>query len=424
MMEPLTYLSIIVICILASAFFSGSEVALLRLRAHQIETDVEAARGPAAVAARDLLRSTSRLLVTILLGNNVVNILGSAVAAALAIHFLGEQVGILAATAVMTVLVLIFAEILPKAIAAHDPRRVSYAVALPLYILHKLLRPVHLVFDAVIEPVVKRIAGGADGEAQSTEEVLRIARAAKLDQPDGTPLGIIGAAAGAATMTVSEIMVPRTEIVAFPIETPPDVLLDKVLQEGYTRVPIYDESIDQILGVAHLKDLIKFVGNNGSDLHGILKPVLRVPERKPILRLLQDMQRAFVHVAIVKDEFGVTEGMATQEDILEEIVGEIRDEFDRDELLTIRPLADGSQQALGRVKVLDFNRETGWRVPAERGDTLSGLLFNLLGRAPRKGDTVRVPEYELSAADVSGSRITQVRVRHCPDEPLQAKNER
>ncbi|MCH6562446.1 MAG: HlyC/CorC family transporter [Myxococcales bacterium] len=416
-MEPVTYIAIIAVCLVVSAFFSGSEVALLRLRTHQLESDVEAAVGPGALAARELLRSTSRLLVTILLGNNLVNILASSVAAALAIQLLGVKNGILVATAVMTVLVLVFSEILPKAIAANSPRRVSYAVALPLYLLHQILRPIHVLFDRVIEPAVKRISGGDEGEgAQTAEEVLRLARLARVDQPDGTPLGIIGAAAGAAEMTVSEIMVPRTEIAAFPIETPPAKLLEQVLEERYTRVPIYEESIDQILGVVHLKDLIKLVRSNGTELQDILKPVLRVPERKPILRLLGDMQRAFVHLAIVKDEFGVTEGLVTQEDILEEIVGEIRDEFDREELLTIRPLSDGSYQALGRVKVLDFNRETGWQVPAERGDTLSGLLFNLLGRAPRKGDSVKVPGYVIGAADVSGTRITQVSVKKCLEE--------
>ncbi|TDJ07756.1 MAG: HlyC/CorC family transporter [Deltaproteobacteria bacterium] len=416
-MEPVTYIAIIAVCLVVSAFFSGSEVALLRLRTHQLESDVEAAVGPGALAARELLRSTSRLLVTILLGNNLVNILASSVAAALAIQLLGVKNGILVATAVMTVLVLVFSEILPKAIAANSPRRVSYAVALPLYLLHQILRPIHVLFDRVIEPAVKRISGGDEGEgAQTAEEVLRLARLARVDQPDGTPLGIIGAAAGAAEMTVSEIMVPRTEIAAFPIETPPAKLLEQVLEERYTRVPIYEESIDQILGMVHLKDLIKLVRSNGTELQDILKPVLRVPERKPILRLLGDMQRAFVHLAIVKDEFGVTEGLVTQEDILEEIVGEIRDEFDREELLTIRPLSDGSYQALGRVKVLDFNRETGWQVPAERGDTLSGLLFNLLGRAPRKGDSVKVPGYVIGAADVSGTRITQVSVKKCLEE--------
>ncbi len=415
-MDPVMCIVVIAACLLASAFFSGSEVALLRLRAHQLDSDVEAANGPGALAARYLLRSTSRLLVTILLGINLVNILGSAVAAAFAIQLLGVKNGVLVATGVMTILVLIFAEVLPKAIAAHNPRRVSYAVALTLYLLHQVLRPIHILFDRVLEPAVKRISGGVEGDAQTAEEVLRLARLARIDQPDGTPLGIIGAAAGAADMTVSEIMVPRTEITAFPVDTPPAELLERVLEEGYTRVPVYEDSIDRIQGVVHLKDLIKLVRANGTDLRGILKQLLRVPERKPILRLLGDMQRGFVHMAIVKDEFGVTEGLVTQEDILEEIVGEIRDEFDRDELLTIRPLPDGSYQALGRVKVLDFNRETGWQVPAERGDTLSGLLFNLLGRAPRKADWVKVPGYKLSAADVSGTRVTQVRVCECDEK--------
>jgi putative hemolysin len=137
-----------------------------------------------------------------------------------------------------------------------------------------------------------------------------------------------------------------------------------------------------------------------------------VPERKAILPLLTDMQRGFgfCHVAIVKDEFGVTLGMVTQEDILEEIVGEIRDEFDRDELLTIRRIGDDSYEALGRISVLDFNRETGWSVPFEKGDTLGGLVFNTLGRAAQKGEKLEVPGYRVTAIDVSGSRITRVRI--------------
>ena len=412
-MDVMTYVGIVLTCLVASAFFSGSETALLRLRSHDIEKDVQAARGPAAVAVRDLLRSTSRLLVTILLGNNIANILGSATAAALFIHLLGPGTGIVAATGVMTVLVLIFAEVLPKAVAARHPRGVAYAVGLPLYLLHKVLWPVHAVFDRVLEPLVRRVAGGPEAEFQSAEEVMRMARLARSDSDNGTPLAIIGATAGAAEMNVSEIMVPRTEIVAFLAETPPADLLEEVLGEGYTRVPIFDQNIDHVLGIVHLKDLIRLVrGANGSGkLSSILKPVLRVPERKPILPLLEDMHRAFCHLAVVKDEFGVTLGIVTQEDILEEIVGEIRDEFDRDELLAIRKLPDGSFLALGRVKVLDFNRRTSWEVPAEPGDTLSGLVFNALGRAARRGDEVHVPGYALQVADVSGTRIARVFVR-------------
>jgi putative hemolysin len=417
-LSDIIYLAIVVGCIVISAFFSGSETALFRLRSHEIEKEVETARGPSAVAVRDLLSSSSRLLVTILLGNNVVNILGASAAAALAIRHFGPQVGILVSTVVMTVLVLILCEVLPKAVAARYPLAVARVIGLPLYIFHGALRPVHALFDRIIEPVVRRIAraSGNEEEPLSAEDVLREAREARDGDKLGSPVAIMGATTEAAEMDVTEIMVQRTEIVAFSVDTPPAELLEKILDERYTRVPIFENSIDNVLGIAHLKDVIRLVNDERNDIRGILKPILRVPERKPILRLLADMQRSFCHVALVKDEFGVTLGLVTQEDILEEIVGEIRDEFDFEELLTIRKLDEDSYEVLGRVSVLDFNRETNWRVTAEKGDTLAGLFFNTLGRSPRRGESVKVAGYELVCADVSGSRITRLRVIQKPEE--------
>ena len=418
-MSDLIYVIIILVCIVVSAFFSGSETALFRLRSHEIEKEIESARGPAAVAVRDLLSSSSRLLVTILLGNNVVNILGASAAAALSIRHFGPQIGIVVSTVVMTILVLILCEVLPKAVAAQHPVIVARSIGLPLYIFHALLRPVHSIFDRIIEPVVRRIAhvpGEAD-EHRSAEDVLRFARDAREGDQLGSPIAIIGATSVAAKMDVTEIMVQRTEIVAFSVDTSPSALLKSILDERYTRVPIYENSIDHVLGIAHLKDVVRLVNEERGEIRGILKPILRVPERKPILRLLADMQRSFCHVALVKDEFGVTLGLVTQEDILEEIVGEIRDEFDFEELLTIRKLADNSYEVLGRVSVLDFNRETGWRVTAEKGDTLAGLFFNTLGRTPRRGESVDLSGYELVCVDVSGGRITRLRV---VEKPAQA----
>ena len=421
-MELISSLMIIVACLALSAFFSGSETALMRLREHEVEEEVDAKRGPAGIATRDLLSSTSRLLVTILFGNNVANILAASVASAAAVRAFGADVGIAASTAIMTLLVFVFCEILPKAVAANHPKVVANRVAVPLYLLHKALKPVHLFFDRFVDPMVKRTFGEADdGTAASTEELLRIARHTGMaDQPAASPEAIIGAAAGAAEMTVFDIMVPRTEIVAFPVTIEPKKLLDELLEERYTRVPIFEDTIDHVVGVAHFKDLVQLVQDNGEDIRTILTDVIRVPERKPILRLLTDMQRRFTHIAIVKDEFGVTQGIVTQEDILEELVGEIRDEFDRDELSTIRKLGDHSYQVLGRIKVLDFNRETGWNIPAERGDTLAGLVFNELGHAPHKWETLRVPGYQIRVVDLSGSRITHVLVRESTSPTEQA----
>jgi len=404
-------LPVIVVCLVLSAFFSSSETALLRLHSDQVDHDARVAKGPEALAVRNLLRSTSHLLVTILLGNNVVNTLAVAVASALAVSYLGQRVGVLTATVVMTGLVLILCEVLPKAVAASHARQVSRLVAIPLYVLHYLLRPVHYLFDRAVTPLIQRLGGSTEPDStQSAEQILRLARQVREGETAGTPLAIIGAAAGAADTTVFDIMVPRTEMCAYPIKTESAELLEDMLEERYTRVPIYRESIDDILGVIHLKDLIKFVRTGGTSLQGIVRPVLRVPERKPILRLLTDMQRAFCHLAVVKDEFGVTQGMVTQEDILEELVGEIRDEFDREELLTIREVADGSYLALARVSVRDFNRTTGWQLSAPRGDTLGGLVFNTLGRSAAMGEVVALRGYSVVITDVSGSRITEVRV--------------
>jgi CBS domain containing-hemolysin-like protein len=400
----------IIVCLVLSAFFSASETALFRIRSHEMEEEIKGSGGPAAVAVRELTSSSSRLLVTILFGNNIVNILGASLASALAVRLLGFDVGVPVATVIMTVLVLILCEVLPKAVAARHSRGVALAVGLPLYIVHKLLRPVHAVFDRVIEPIVRKATGGVDDVGLSPEEVLRLAREVRDQHGDGSPLAIIGATSEAAEMNVTDIMVQRTEIDAYEVTTQPAELLEEMLDGRYTRVPIFEESIDHVLGIVHLKDLIKLVRAEGNDLQTILKPVLRVPERKPILRLLADMQRAFCHVALVKDEFGVTQGLVTQEDILEEIVGEIRDEFDSEELFTICKMRDGSWEVLGRVTILDFNRESGWQIAAERGDTIGGLIFNTLERAPRKGEVVSVPGFELVVVDVSGSRVARVRV--------------
>jgi CBS domain containing-hemolysin-like protein len=324
-MESMTALLVILGCFLLSAFFSGSETALLRLRASEVELDAKSGRGPSAPALRELLRSTSRLLVTILLGNNLVNLLAASVASAVAVAALGEQAGVVVATLVLTVTVLVFCEVLPKAVAARNPERFAHAIALPLYLMHQGLRPVHVAYDRWLEPLVRRVSGGAaSDESIPPDEVLRIAMRAGKGQPQGTPLAIIAAAADAVDTQVHEIMVPGSEIVAYPIDMPPAELLEKFLEERYTRAPLYKESIDRFEGVAHLKDLVKLVREEGSDLREILKPVLRVPEGKRILELLAEMQRAFVHMAVVKDEFGNTEGIVTQEDILEELVGEIR----------------------------------------------------------------------------------------------------
>jgi CBS domain containing-hemolysin-like protein len=329
----------------------------------------------------------------------------------LAIQHFGPEVGIAISTASMTVIVVLLTEIIPKAIAAKNPKRIANFVALPIYVIHKLLFPLHLFFDKVIDPIVTRIAGtSGDENLDSTEEIMRIAHRARFQKNEGTPIPIIAGAAAAAGMTVRDIMVPRTEIFSVSSDTKMSDILDSMLKENYTRALVYEKSLDDVVGLVHLRDIINMVRSARNDIREVLKPIIRVPERKPILKLLADMQRGFVHMAVVKDEFGVTLGIVTQEDILEEIVGEIRDEFDKDELLAVKQLPEGGYECLGRVALLDFNRETGWDLLGERGDTVGGLVFNLLGRAPHIGDEVLLEGYRISVLDVSGTRITRTRI--------------
>ena len=200
-------------------------------------------------------------------------------------------------------------------------------------------------------------------------------------------------------------------------DTSVEDLLARMLAERFTRLLVFHETIDTIVGFVHFKDLVKADREGGHTLEDVLKPVLRVPERKSILDLLAEMQRDSIPLAVVKDEFGVTVGLVTQEDVLEEFVGEIRDEFDGVELAEIRRLGPGRYRARGTSSVLDFNRTSGWEVPAETGETLAGLVFNALGKAPHRGDLVRIDDYEFVVTACKGTVITEVLARRLGETP-------
>jgi putative hemolysin len=206
-------------------------------------------------------------------------------------------------------------------------------------------------------------------------------------------------------------MVPRAEVVALEIGTPVSRALDVVLEHRFERFPVYEGDIDRVIGVVHEKDVARLARDRGDDLRSIVRPVSAVPGRKRILELLGELQESQREMAIVQDEFGVTWGLVNREDIFEELVGELRDEFDAPELATIRHLPDGSFRALGTPRVRDFNRETGWAIPASGADTLASLLVHHLGRDPAEGDQITVGVYVLAVEGLDGSRITTLQVR-------------
>lgn len=414
-MDMLIYIVIIVICIILSAFFSGSETALLRISSHEVDEDVKEHVRPTVAAVKELIRNTSRFLITILLGNNVVNILATSSAAVLFVHYFGNERGVIISTVVMTVLILLLSEIIPKAIAARNPKQIAYFFALPLYMLHLLLTPIHWLFEKLIDPIlIKVFKSPTQDHIRSYDSILMMAKQIRENTSphihgESTALPIIGSTARAAEMTAEDIMIPRAEIFACPKSISTKKLMEQMMDERYTRVPIFDPDLDHVVGLIHLKDLIRVIGKGTQEINSIIKPILRVPERRPILSILAEMQRSFVHVAIVKDEFGTTQGLLTQEDILEEIVGEIRDEFDKDELQSIQKVTDNTYTVLGKTSIHDFNRETGWDIEVDEiSETFGGLVFNSLGHAPRLGDKINVGDYEVTVRDLSGNRIAYV----------------
>ncbi|MCB0327287.1 MAG: HlyC/CorC family transporter [Bdellovibrionales bacterium] len=425
-MEVLSYAITVFACVIISAFFSSSETALSRVSEHQLEEDLKKQMRPSLAAAKELIRSSARLLVTILIGNNVVNILATSAASALFIYYFGSELGVALATVSMTIIILLFSEIVPKFVAVKYPKKIALFVSLPLYLFHKLLTPIHFIFNRILDPLITKVLGAPkESHHLAYDSILTLARqmrgSSREEKREGSALPIIGSTARAAEMTAEEIMIPRAEIFSTEKKTKASDLLEQLMNERYSRVPIYDGDLDHCVGLVHLKDLIRVVNQKSDDLSEIIKPILRVPERRPIFSILAEMQKTFVHIAVVKDEFGTTLGMLTQEDILEEIVGEIRDEFDKEELSAIQKISKEAFIVSGRTPVHDFNRESGWTIETEKGDTMGGLVFNALGRTPRLGDKIELGNYEISVSDLSGSKITKVHVLYRDLEEAQAK---
>ena len=410
-MDFVTSVIIIVVCLIFSAAFSGSETALLKLDPAEIDDEVSRKGGPALAAVRELIRSSSRFLVTILLGNNVVNILAASVASAMAVHYLGRDLGLTVSTITLTIIVLIFAEIIPKAVAARSPHRIAEIVGMPLYLLQILLTPVYWLFTKTVEPLVRRLAGEERDSQSTAEKMFRLARNLRVnDHGAVSPESLVASAARLADTRAGDVMVPRTKIFSLPLSMPVATALDSVLSERFSRVPVHQGNLDNTIGSVHLRDLVELARGSSDGLASIIKPVLRVPERTSLLELLNTMQKRSIHLCLVKDEFNQTLGLVTMEDVLEELVGEIRDEFDAEELSLLRRIDDDHWEAEADVLVLDFNRETGWDIDAEKGERLGGLILNGLGRLPKPGDVLDVDAYRFEAIALDGNVLKRVRV--------------
>lgn len=405
---PSIYLAWLLLLVF-SAFFSASETALSSVNKIRLRNRADDGDKRAALALR-LADDYDKTLSTILIGNNVVNLSMASLATLIVTSHLGDS-GAAVATAVTTVLVLIFGEILPKSFAKEHSEAFSLGIAGLLQVFRIILTPAVWVFV-----LIKRVFTGRRGtelnvQPSVTEDELKtiidtVEEEGVLSQQE---TGIIQSAIDFDNTTVQEILVPRVDITAVEIGTPPQEILDICTQQGFSRLPVYEGSIDNVVGVLHAKDLLACLTRGESiDVRTLMRDVMFVYRTKKINSLLADFRRTKQHMAIVTDDYGGTAGLVTLEDVLEELVGDIFDEHD-DVEVELRQLEDGSWLADGSMHLSDL-LETLGVADTYDAETAGGWASEILGCIPKTGDRFTADGLLCQVTAMDKRRVTQLRV--------------
>ncbi len=414
--------SVVVICLLASGFFSGSETALTAASRASMMRLAKNGRHSAEIVIR-LMAQRERTIGALLIGNNIANIAASALATSMFSSWFGA-VGVLYATIVMTVLVVIFSEVLPKTIAISAPDRIALLVARPMQFVAVILVPL----VAVIGFIVRRFSHllgvrmGADQPLLSPVERLR--GAVDLIHHEGgvekADRDMLGGLLDLRELQVSDVMVHRTEMVTVNADLPSDELIREVLTTEFTRVPLWRDKPENIVGVLHAKDLLRAIRKADGDMSrveidSIVLPPWFVPEMRPLSEQLKAFRRRKTHFALVVDEYGEVEGLVTLEDILEEIVGDIADEHDV-VVPGVRPQPDGSVVVDGSVPIRDLNRAMDWLLPDEEATTIAGLVIHEARSIPERGQSFTFYGFRFQVLRRERNRITVLRITPVADE--------
>jgi len=410
------YAFAIVILLMISAFFSGSETSLTaasRARMHALEKDGD----KRARTVNKLLANRENFIGAILLGNNVVNILASVLATSMFTALFGQGgLALAAATAVMTVLVLIFSEVMPKTYAITRPDSVALVVAGPISLVVKSTSWIIRVIQLIVNGVLRLVGVGAPASPLSAEEEIRGAidlHAAEGGVGKDDHLRLVGAL-DLKDLTVEDVMIHRKNIYMLDADLEPRQLIMKALSSPHTRLPLYRGEKEEIIGILHAKDLLRAalpLGGDVSklDLDSILRKPWFVPETTPVQEQLNQFLSRGQHFALVIDEYGELQGLITLEDILEEIVGAIHDEHDV-QVQGVRPQPDGSVNVDGWVPIRDLNRATGWDLPDEEAVTVAGLVIHESQTIPEPGQSFVFHGYRFNVLRRQRNQVTGVNV--------------
>ncbi|MBF9029883.1 DUF21 domain-containing protein [Rhodobacterales bacterium HKCCE3408] len=413
----------ILFLLICSAFFSGSETALTAASRGKLRSAADRGnRG--AESALKLKEDNERLIGGILLGNNLANILATSLATALFTTLLGES-GVAAATLVMTALVLIFSEVLPKTYAINNPEGTAAVAARPIGAVIAVLAPVVALVRLIVRGVLRPFGVRIDPDMHMLSVREEIAGALSIGHAEGLVEKehrdrLLGAL-DLQDRTVEEIMLHRSGIEMIDAEADPEVILSQALDSSHTRLPVFRGEKENIIGVVHAKDLLRAMdrlmrGDEAPGLAGfritdIAYPPYFVPETTTLDDQMREFLRRHTHFALVVDEYGALQGLITLEDILEEIVGEITDEFDEEEAPTLLPGADGSYLVDGSMTIRDLNRATDWTLPDDEANTVAGLVIHEAQTIPAVGQRFSFHGFRFEVAAREKNRLTQLKIR-------------
>ena len=413
-------LIIVLVCLLLSAFFAGSETALTASsRASMMRLEKHGNRRAGLV--NRLLAQRERLLGALLFGNNAVNIAASALATDVLLTWFGHA-GVVYATVVMTIIVVVFAEILPKTAAFNAPDRIALLVARPMNVIVKVLGPVLMAIEALVRWLLKHIGMtvGEDQQVLSAREELRGAVDLLHDEGDVETLDrdMFGGVLDLRELAVSDVMIHRTNMITLNADDPAEDVVNAVIASPVTRLPLWRGNPENIVGVLHVKDLLRAlhaVDGDASkvDIAGLLTPPWFVPEQRPVSEQLKAFRRRKTQLALVVDEYGEVEGLVTLEDILEEIVGDITDEHDV-AIPGVRRQPDGSVNADGAVPIRDLNRVMGWNLPDQEATTVAGLVIHEARSIPEVGQSFTFHGFRFRVLRRERNRITALRIQPLP----------
>ena len=419
-------LVIVLICLLLSAFFAGSETALTASSRASMARLEKQGNKRAGIVNR-LLASRERLIGALLLGNNAVNIAASALTTGVLLAWFG-QAGVLYATIGMTAVVVIFSEVLPKTAAFNAPDRIALLVARPMKVIVRLLAPVLMGIEALVRWLLQLMGMrlGQDHDVLSAHERLRGAidlfhREGDVEKLDRD---MFGGVLDLRDLVVSDVMVHRTNMISIDADDPPEAIVNAVIASPVTRIPLWRGNQENIVGVLHVKDLLRALHAVDGDAEKLDIAALMiapwfVPDTRPVSEQLKAFRRRKTPFALVVDEYGEVEGLVTLEDILEEIVGDITDEHDV-AMPGVRRQPDGSVNVDGAVSVRDLNRVMDWNLPDEEATTIAGLVIHEARSIPEVGQSFTFHGFRFRVLRKQRNRITALRIQPLP-KPVAAR---